>query len=175
MPRQAIVNTFAEWTAFSSTRSGAPIKSREDVYPLIRMPDYEKLFIGPAITQEEFREWHQRNTLAISENSQLQIGWAAKLINIYLKTRVYVGREGRTNLYNFIHPPIDNGLWSGITRYYNENNRPEILVQVRTATKIKEIETCEIYTSIINGCATLARHMHCELIEVEQLWEGTEF
>jgi hypothetical protein len=144
MPRATIINAFAEWTAFSATRSGVPIKSRESVYPLIRMPNYEQLFVGSAITAEDFGEWHQRNTEAIANSSELPIGWAAKLINIYLKTRVYVGREGRVNLYSFLHPPIDNGLWDGIEQYCNEKRLHEIRDQISIVRKIKDIGT---YTS----------------------------
>jgi hypothetical protein len=44
----------------------------------------------------------------------LPIGWAVKLINVYLKTLVYLAREGRSGLIESIHPPIDNELWKGI-------------------------------------------------------------
>jgi len=57
MPREKIVRDFAEWAAFSSTRSGCPIKSREAVYPLIRKPNYGEIFDGDLITQEEFEGW----------------------------------------------------------------------------------------------------------------------
>lgn len=35
-PRATILRTYAEWTALSALRSGAPIKSRSDIYPLLR-------------------------------------------------------------------------------------------------------------------------------------------
>jgi hypothetical protein len=175
MPRNIIVNAYAEWTAFSATRSGAPIKSRKDVYPLIRKPDYRKLFNGPAISQEEFSEWHKVSTEEIATNSVLPIGWAAKLINIYLKTRVYVGGEGRDNLYTLIHPPIDNGLWDGIAEYCKRNNLKAIKQKIFTVNRIKDIDTYAKYLEIIGGCRELATYMNCELLEVEQLWEGTNF
>jgi hypothetical protein len=34
--RPAIIATYAEWTAMSALRSGAPIKSRRDVYTALR-------------------------------------------------------------------------------------------------------------------------------------------
>lgn len=175
MPRKVVVNAFAEWAAFSATRSGAPIKSRADVYPLIRRPNYQSLFVGPAISMDEFAKWHKESTEEIQKNSVLPIGWAAKLINVYLKTRVYVGKEGRVNLYNYIHPPIDNGLWDGIVQYCNENGLGEIKSQITSVRKIKDIDTYEKYIMIINGCRQLASHMQCELLEVEQLWQGTSF
>ena len=175
MPRKAIVNAYAEWTAFSATRSGAPIKSRGDVYPLIRRPNYEILFIGAAITRDEFSQWHKESTEDIAQNSVLQVGWAAKLINVYLKTRVYIGNEGRVNLYSYIHPPLDNGLWGGIEQYCDKNELEDIKSKTTAVRKIKDIDTYEKYVAIINGCRQLASHMKCELIEVEQLWQGTSF
>lgn len=175
MPRRIVVKAFSEWTAFSAARSGSPIKSRDDVYPLIRRPDYEILFFGPAITLEEFSHWHKESTEDIEKNSVLPIGWAAKLINIYLKTRAYIGREGRVNLDKYIHPPVDAGLWDGVEQYCDDNDLSEIKAQITTVRKIKDIQTYETYTAIINGCKQLASHMKCELLEVEQLWQGAGF
>lgn len=170
-----IVNAFAEWAAFSSTRSGAPIKSREAVYPLIRKPSYNILFNGPAISEKEFLEWHKNNTEQIVNCSVFPVGWATKLINIYLKTRVYIAREGRENLYSLIHPPIDNGLWDGIGKYCRSNSLLGIKRKVFIVNRIKNITTYATYLKIIEGCQELAEHMNCELLEVEQLWEGTNF
>jgi hypothetical protein len=175
MPRKLIVNTYAEWTAFSATRSGSPIKARKDVYPLIRKPDYNKLFEGSTISEEEFSNWHQINTEKIANNSVLPIGWAAKIINVYLKTRVYIGREGRDNLCAHIHPPIDNGLWDGIGKYCKTNNLKKIEQKIFIVDRIKNIDTYDKYSEIIDGCRDLAGHMNCKLLEVEQLWEGTNF
>jgi len=81
--RDKIIHAFAEWTAFSATRSGCPIKSREDVYPLIRIPNYEQLLSGDEIKEDEFNSGHQINTLAIcNKEKRLPVGWAAKLINV---------------------------------------------------------------------------------------------
>ena len=55
--RKAIIATYAEWTAMSALRSGAPIKSRRDVYTVLRGVDFEVLFaddLGPIN--------HRRNT-----------------------------------------------------------------------------------------------------------------
>lgn len=175
MPRKLIVNTYAEWTAFSATRSGAPIKSRRDVYPLIRRPDYDFLFVGSAITFDEFSRWHKESTEDIAQNSVLPVGWAAKLINVYLKTRAYVGNEGRVNLYSYIHPPIDEGLWTGIGQYCDKNKLNDIKSNTSAVRKIKDIDTYDKYIAIINSCRQLASYMKCELIEIEQLWQGTTF
>jgi hypothetical protein len=171
-PRKAIITAFSEWTAFSATRSGCPIKSREDIYPLIRVPKYDKILYGDQISREEFEKWHETNTIAIhNTNNGLPIGWAAKLINVYLKTRVYIAREGRVGLIECIHPPIDNGLWKGIKEYYG--NEPAIINKTHIVSGIKDINTYQIYKTIIEGCRLIAQKRKCYLIEVEELWQGT--
>lgn len=48
--REAIIATYSEWTATSALRSGAPIKSRRDVYTVLRGVDFGVLFtnaLGP--------------------------------------------------------------------------------------------------------------------------------
>jgi hypothetical protein len=174
MPRFSIVNDFSEWCSFSSTRSGSPLKSREDVYPLIRLPDYDFVLYGEKITEEEFDKWHKIQAKEISNNRpEMPIGWSVKLINVYLKSMAYVGEYGREGLRNVLHPPIDTGLWSGIERYCKAANLDSILMKTHTVQRIKEIDTYEKYETIINGCRDLSKFLNCSLIEVEQLWEGT--
>ena len=107
--REIIIKDYSEWCAFSSTRSGFPRnvkKSRQNIYPSIRKPKYDEILSGSKITQMEFEEWHKENTIAIcNAASGLPVGWAVKLINIYLKTRVYIAGEGRVDLIRYIHPP----------------------------------------------------------------------
>ena len=48
--RSQIIAQYAEWTTLSALRSGAPIKSRRDVYTAIRRVDFQHLFdkaLGP--------------------------------------------------------------------------------------------------------------------------------
>ena len=42
---------------------------------------------------------------------QLPAGWAAKLINVYIKTRAYALGAGRPELRSFLYLPLDGGLW----------------------------------------------------------------
>ena len=107
--RKAIIATYAEWTAMSALRSGAPIKSRRDVYTALRGVDFAVLFdeaLGPS-NRSTFNAWHARavRELIIRE-PRLTVGWAAKIINVYLKTRAYIGAQGRHHLKEMIHPPI---------------------------------------------------------------------
>jgi hypothetical protein len=174
--RERIVATYAEWTALSALRSGAPIKSRRDVYTVIRQFDFAPLFdadLGP-INRSTFDAWHAQAVKAtIARERRLNVGWAAKIINVYLKTRVYIGAQGRHHLREVIHPPLDAGLWLGLRRRFA--NRPDILEHTNCVKRIKDINDYECYLRIINGCRAAAKELGCELIEVDQLWAGTEF
>src|SRR5262249_12348004 len=119
--RKAIIATYAEWTAMSALRSGAPIKSRRDVYTALRGVDFEVLFdeaLGP-INRSTFDAWHAEAVQdMLLREPRLTVGWAAKIINVYLKTRAYIGAQGRHHLKEMIHPPIDAGLWLGLQRRF---------------------------------------------------------
>jgi hypothetical protein len=174
--RDKIVATYAQWTALSALRSGAPIKARQDIYPLFRHIDLEVLFdaaLGP-ISISTFDEWHRTTVeTLIAKEPRLSVGWATKIINVYLKTRCYIGRHGRHHLSEAIHPPIDAGLWLGLERRFR--NRPDILELSNCVGRIKHIVDYECYSRIIDDCRAAARELDCKLIEVEQLWAGTEF
>jgi hypothetical protein len=174
--RKAIIATYAEWTAMSALRSGAPIKSRRDVYTALRGVDFAVLFapaLGP-INRATFDAWHASAVQRlIHREPRLTVGWATKIINVYLKTRVYIGGQGRHHLKEMIHPPIDAGLWLGLARRFH--NRPDILERTNCVSRIKDIDDYACYRRIIDGCRAAAKELKCELIEVEQLWAGTEF
>jgi hypothetical protein len=174
--REAIIATYAEWTAMSALRSGAPIKSRRDVYTVLRAVHFPVLFddaLGP-INRETFDVWHKDQVRGmLARESRLTVGWATKIINVYLKTRVYLGGQGRHHLTEMIHPPIDAGLWLGLERRFKDH--PEILAQTHCVERIKDISDYECYRRIIDGCRAAAKLLDCKLIEVEQLWAGTEF
>ena len=174
--RSRIVAQYAEWTALSALRSGAPIKSRRDVYSAIRQLDFDPLFDksrGP-IGGAEFKAWHsQAIDQLISVQPRLNVGWASKIINVYLKTRCYIGSEGRHHLSEMIHPPIDAGLWLGLSRRFGD--RPDILELSNCVGRIKDIRDHACYERIIAGCRAAAEELECKLVEVEQLWAGTEF
>jgi hypothetical protein len=64
--RTQIVLDYAKWTALSATRSGAPMKSRSDVYPLLNAVTFgEVLSPGSPISSTEFDAWHEAQTLAM--------------------------------------------------------------------------------------------------------------
>ena len=175
-PRSAIIATYAEWTAMSALRSSAPIRSRNDVYRALRAVNFKVLFdtrLGP-ISRGTFDEWHEEAVgLMLERESRLTVGWATKILNVYLKTRAYVAFEGRRNLIEMIHPPIDAGLWLGLSRQFA--GQPEILSMTNCVSRIKGIVDYDCYRRIIDGCLAAAALLGCKLIEVEQLWTGAEF
>lgn len=174
--RDQIVSQYAEWTALSALRSGAPIKSRRDVYGAMRAVDFETLFnrdLG-LIAASEFNKWHEKSVSCLLEREpRLSVGWGAKILNVYLKTRCYIGASGRHHLSEAIHPPIDSGLWLGLSRKFRD--RPDILDETHCVSRIKDIADYACYRRIITGCRLAARALSCKLIEVEQLWAGTEY
>jgi hypothetical protein len=174
--RQAIIATYAERTAMSALRSGAPIKSRRDVYTALRVIDFAVLFadsLGP-INRTTFNGWHEEAVQRLIEREpRLTVGWAAKIVNVYLKIRVYIGAQGRRHLKEMIHPPIDAGQWLGLERRFGD--RPDYLERTNCVSRIKDIADYACYRRIIDDCRAAAKALDCELIEVEQLWAGTEF
>lgn len=122
--REQILKSYAEWTALSALRSGAPIKSKDDVYPLIAKINFSVVLDRSKgkVTSQEFEVWHKTALeSAINASSKLkdQYGWAAKIVNIYLKTYCYIGDGGREGIRECLHPPIDSGLWKGVNRRFS--------------------------------------------------------
>ncbi len=173
--RTRIITTYAGWTVLSALRSGAPIKSRKRVYGLLRSVDFPGLLLpaGAPVAAAEFGKWHRETSLELcAREPALCVGWAAKMVNVYLKTAAYVGGLGRPGLAPLLHPPIDGGLWSGLERHFAD--RPEILAKTHVVRKIKAIRDYPTYDTIIAGCRMAAAELGCLLIEVEQLWEGAD-
>lgn len=170
--RDRIVLDFARWTALSALRSGARIKSRADVYPLLDQVRFGDVLIGlEPITSAEFDGWHKAATESLcARDPRVVIGWGSKLINVYLKTAGYVGGMGRPGLRESLHPPIDAGLWGGIGARFRD--RTAILDEVQCVRRIKDIGDYSTYRRIVEGCRLVAAELGCRLIEVEQLWLG---
>ena len=166
--RQKIVHDFAKWTALSALRSGSPLKRSERVYDLIDTHgNLTALFDAPGtIGETEFDRWHEMTVLAFcNAEHDLPVGWAAKIVNVYLKTRVYLAGEGREGLVSVIHPPIDNGLQRGLKKEFP--NRPW---KIR---RIKDIRSYQDdYLPFIQDFRSLAKGKGCLLIELEVYWLG---
>ena len=173
--RRQIIIEYAKWTALSATRAGAPIKDRETLYPLLDEVAFPVvLSSSTAISKAEFDAWHERETDALChransgkpEVAPFPTGWSAKLINVYLKTAVYVGDLGREGLRDVLHPPLDNGLKNGLMKHFK--TCPEVHDAVDFGA-IKSITDYAMYREIIAGCQAAADALGCSLIEVEQL------
>jgi len=151
--RPTIIAQFAEWTALSALRSGAPITSRRDVYSAIHRVDFAPLFdddLGP-IRVPEFDAWHfAAITEPIRGEPRLTVGLASKIVNVYLTTRCYIAAQGRPQLNEAIHPPMDAGLWLGIRRRFIGRN--DILGRSNCVERIKDIVDYDCYGRIIDGC-----------------------
>lgn len=169
--RESIIRTYAGWTALSALRSGAPVKKRAVLYPLIDSVDFDDILSGSKeITSSEFDAWHEAAIgHLIKKNSRLNVGWSAKIVNVYLKTAAFVGDIGRPNLRQALHPPIDAGLWAGLRKRFKED---DVLSGICVVRRIKDINDYSTYVTIIEGCRRAADSIPCSLIELEQFWEG---
>lgn len=179
--RQKIIQEFSKWVSFSGTRAGCPLKSHEHLDPLIALPNYKALFFprNKRITKEEFDKWHKKSVNSIvkkakkvSKRSGFSVGWAAKIINLYLKARCYIASQGRPNLENVIHPPIDKYLWKNIMKEFKGDD--SITSRTHIVTKIKDINSYERYKTIIEGYELIAKRKKYKLIEVEELWQAAD-
>ena len=171
--RRGIILDFAKWTALSATRSGAPIKSRLDVYAVLEQVHFPTVLNGTVpIPATEFDHWHEETAALMRHGDQpLVTGWAVKLLNIYLKTAAYVGELGRPGLRSVLHPPIDGGLWAGLAEHFGSTS--SLVEETNHVMRIKDITDYSSYKRIIAGCRLAATELGCDLIEVEQLWQGT--
>ena len=172
--RGDIVKQYAAWTVLSALRRGAPISSKKEIYPLITEVNFSPVLnqaIGN-IDSLEFEKWH-KNALetAIGSNPKMrnQYGWAAKIINIYLKTYCYVGDAGRSGIRTYLHPPIDSGLWKGIKKRFKGD--AVVLNDTHSVTTISGINSHDQYLRLVKGFRTATEKLGCPLIEIEQLWE----
>ncbi|MDM4772934.1 hypothetical protein [Solimonas sp. SE-A11] len=174
--REKILDDFSAWAALSAMRSGAPVKSATEIYGLLDPAIFKQLFHprSKPISAREFGNWHRTTTAALMQYENLceQAGWAAKLLNVYLKAHVYIGGAGRKGLIALIHPPVDSGLWRGVKTHCKEHKDPKpILERTHVVQRISQIQDYETYLIIIEGLRMVAAELGCPLIEVEQLWD----
>ena len=195
MVRDKIVHDFAKWTAARATRG----ISNERAYSVLDATDFGPVLregSGP-ITRTQFNCWHRIEIEKLDYlHSNIELGWIAKLVNIYLKTRCYVGQDGRVGIGEVIHPPIDNFLIKGLKRIARSSTTWDYHIvdgsgrpsreSLRRAnekrntaregldsfTAIKNITTYDQYQKIIRACEAIANLEKCSLLEVEQFWEG---
>ena len=141
------------------------------MYALLDTIDFPTLLLdGAPICPARFDEWHRSATEQLCvHTSNLCVGWAAKMVNVYLKTAVYIGDLGRPGLREAVHPPIDAGLWRGLRDRFKGD---PLLRKTHVVQSINAIRDYSTYQTIIEGCRLAAAKLGCSLIEVEQLWDG---
>lgn len=175
--RQVVIRSFARWAAASATRQGCSMRGRALYGHLDNVPLDAILFGDAPITAEEFSKWHRQAVEALSDSSSIGIGWAAKLVNLLLKVRAYIGTEGRPGLREHLHPPIDNKLVEAIRNRYPIDGSQraqnfELRRRVDLGSPISSVRSYEEYLYVIEGLREVARREGCGLCEVEQLWPG---
>lgn len=170
--RQKILEDYSKWTVLSALRQG-PIgfRSKPVIFEMLEDIQFQAI-LDPkkgAIKADEFDKWHKTSIDRVRRKFpglKDEYGWVAKLINVYLKTYVYIGGGGRENLVELIHPAVDGGLWKGIKEKYPE--RKDILSKTHCVDRINQITNRRIYNRIIEGFTIISTENECYLIEVEQ-------
>lgn len=116
--------------AVSSARQGIKVKGHK-LYPFLNDIDLATV-LDPerSWAVDEFQCWHEDQVVRLEGAAKTGIGWSAKLVNMLLKTRVYVACEGHPSLAAVIHPPIDNLLIKQISRRYSSDPRNRAMVRM---------------------------------------------
>ena len=170
--REALVTDFARWVASCAVRSNAPVRSRNAIYNALDAVDFDPLFkteLG-RIDSAEFGAWHKAAVACMRKvEPGLNVGWAAKILNEYLKTKCYVGGYGRDGLADVIHPPIDNGLMDGLKKRFGCD--PDLGLQLESLPRMSNLDTYDKYDALIQICGQVAEIANCSLLESEQFWE----
>ena len=179
-PRSDISHKFARWATMSALRSGAPVKSQEAVDSALGVIKLNRLFdkgYGP-IDKGEFAEWHREAideilklrfppTKGTNEPRKLNVGWAAKIIAVYLKTSCYLAGFGRDGLSRVIHPPIDNDLVKSLKKQFHSES--DIMHGLNRFNAIGSMDFDD-YEAIIQSCELIAAMDGYTLFEVELYW-----
>ena len=167
--RGEIVRDFARWVAYCSV-SG--VAGEGEVYAALDRVDFSPLFDieRGVVSAAEFAAWHRAATEVASRSaSSLNAGYAAKMINEYLKTRCYVGGFGRDGLADAIHPPIDDGLIAGLRKRLSA--RAELLDDLASVPSMERMDGYGEYEILIRVCERAARITGSSLLETELFWE----
>ena len=170
-----IADQFGKWATQSAMRGWG----QENVNSALEVVDFERLFdarLGQ-IGESEFTEWHSQEVRKLTglefrttKNGKIQklnVGWAAKMLAIYLKTTCYLADFGRDGLLAVIHPPIDNNLIRNLTKAFGRLDS----VPPAHRFQIKDIDST-MYANIISECRRIAAAQNppCTLFEVESFW-----
>ena len=167
--RGEIVRDFARWIAYCSVSA---IADEGEIYAALDRVDFSPLFDRGrgCVTAAEFAAWHRTAAETASRASpNLNAGYAAKMINEYLKTRCYVAGFGRDGLADVIHPPIDDGLIAGLRK--NLSARAELRDELASVPVMERMDGYGEYEILIRVCRRAARLTGSSLLESELFWE----
>lgn len=170
--REALVTDFSRWIASCAVRSNAPVRSRAEIYYSLDAVDFSSLFRDDLgrIDSAEFGTWHKSAITGMRKaQPKLNVGWAAKILNEYLKTKCYVGGYGRDGLADVIHPPIDNGLVNGLRKRFGSH--PVLGPQLDSLRRMNSLDSYDEYDALIRICERVAEVTQCSLLESEQFWD----
>ena len=190
-----IAHEFAQWSTRAATQSQGsnerfPSK-QADINRYLDTVDFGPLFdrtLGP-IEEDEFTEWHHEQVDRLQErHMNISVGWAAKMVAIYLKITCYLSGFGREGLASIIHPPFDNILMEQIAEHSFSTfphdikdriddsdyqmalrNAEEVRADLLNA-RIEDIDDSLYWEVLIVNCELAADNLGCTPMEVEQLW-----
>lgn len=171
--RDAIIRDFARWIAYCAV---AYIADESEIYSALDDVDFSPLFDRGRgrVSATEFAAWHRDAAHRITSAApRVNAGYAAKMINEYLKTRCYVAGRGRDGLANVIHPPIDDGLIAGLRKKLSA--RAELRDGLASVPDMERMDGYGDYESLIRICERAARMAGCSLMESELFWDGVDF
>ena len=170
--RERITREFARWIATCAIDKDALGVSDDDLYAALDRVNFEPLFddgLG-AVIDAEFGDWHERAVDRMrGAEPKLGAGWAAKMVNEYLKTTTYVGGFGRTGLADVIHPPVDDGLTRGLKKHFARDT--DLREMLGSVVEMRRMKTYPQYDTLIRACRRVARLTGCSLLEVELFWD----
>ena len=180
--RWQIAHQFALWATCAAVRSQGQKKEKRfdakqrDVNRYLSPVEFDidTLFnkeLG-SIGSDEFNEWHVQQINRLKEcHTNISVGWAAKMIAVYLKTTCYLSGFGRDGLDEVIHPPFDTKLRSVMREYVRMVCGEELYEEVKPYLDrhYADIDVKD-YERIFDICKVLAKWRNCTPFEVEQLW-----
>ena len=171
--RHKIIDNFALWTAVSAAPRRSGLRKNEEICPALEKVDFQQVLCNERpIDKQEFDQWHEAQVQRFREEAKCSVGWAAKIINVYLKTQCYVGGRGRKGLDEVIHPPFDRVMIGTLKKKYPEFNG--LLGGRNRGFSLTGVERYFRYQQIIELLASIARRERCKLIEMGQHWNCCE-
>jgi len=183
--RKAIIKNYSIWTAYSAARVGCPFRGKalgEEVKRIIIDSGQLEIISGKEpISSEEFSNWHEKMVLVLSaikkaKGKKIGVGWAAKILNIFLKTYAYVGDQGRPNIRSLLHPPLDSILVKKIMDHeslkLSSKENDALRKTIRKAIPISSLKSYTTYLAVIYALRRFAEMIEKKTVfELEGFWE----